>query len=184
MHKHCMEQGYKPCIFKKCKWSIEHFYTSSGRWVEAILNEFPLVLDKRDGRSWSVSSEIDAEPQEEVLAPLERLWEGLESACINMKQRLLGCIGTLLFPLSDNCRKSHLEVNPKFQHTCMNMSSLLLAGPLLLTGYCSVSLTWNSDSSVCSHGLEGLFPNLMLLLVLKRRGDEQFWRASCVWDSV
>ena len=78
-------------------------------------------------------SGIDAESKEEVFAPLDRSREGLENSCINMKWRLLGCIGVLLVSLLDNCRNSHLEVNEKFQHTYMNVSSLL-AGPQPLTG--------------------------------------------------
>lgn len=91
-----MEQGSEPCVLKNVTGVVEHFYTSSGRWVEAVLNEFALTTGM--GEAEVGSSGIDAEPQEGVLAPLDRLREGLESACINMKQRLLGALVPCYFP--------------------------------------------------------------------------------------
>lgn len=44
------------------------------------------------------SSGIDAEPQEGVLAPLDRLREGLESECIETNRRLLGALAPCYFP--------------------------------------------------------------------------------------
>lgn len=60
------------------------------------------------------SSGIDAESQEEVLAPLDRLWESLESACINMKQRLLGVMAPCYPPFWIITKRITLKLTQNF----------------------------------------------------------------------